>query len=91
MNEWLALCADDYGTSASINRGVLSLVHAARLSEASCLVGGSRSRDAAAALRTAKSVQQGHLRVGLHFDLTNARRCRPCWLRCGTACRHCPS
>ncbi len=73
MSKWLALCADDYGASASINRGVLNLVLASRLSEVSCLVGGARWAKAATALRAAQPVQQGHVRAGLHFNLTDGR------------------
>jgi predicted glycoside hydrolase/deacetylase ChbG (UPF0249 family) len=70
MVRWLALCADDYGASAAINRGVLSLLQARRLSEVSCMVGAPTWPAHAKALRACEPVLLGCVRLGLHFNLT---------------------
>ncbi len=63
----VALCADDFGQSATADQGILRLVAARRLTAVSCLAQGpSWGSDAPALLARA-----GALDVGLHLDLTD--------------------
>ena len=67
MKRVLTLCADDYGQSAAIDRGILRLLAQARLSQVSCLANGPAwAADAAALARTG-------VQAGLHFNLTEGR------------------
>ena len=66
----LALCADDYGLSESIDRAILRLAQAQRISETSCLVNAPRWQTAGLELAALPAVRQGRVRTGLHFNLT---------------------
>jgi hypothetical protein len=67
----LTLCADDYGQSAAIDRGILRLVAHGRLSMVSCLANGPAwAADAAGLARTG-------VQAGLHFNLTEGRPLSP--------------
>jgi chitin disaccharide deacetylase len=69
----LALCADDFGASAAVNRGIVRLVAAGRLSEVSCMVNGPAWPGAVQELLALPAVRQGRVRLGLHFNLTEGR------------------
>jgi predicted glycoside hydrolase/deacetylase ChbG (UPF0249 family) len=77
----LALCADDYGLAAHIDRGILRLVQARRLSAVSCLVNGPRWPAAARDLVALPAIRQGHVRTGLHFNLTEGQALSPALAR----------
>lgn len=62
----LTLCADDFGLSPGVNRGIARLAQAQRLNAVSCLVNGPHWRDGAALLRSFPA----SVEVGLHFNLT---------------------
>ena len=72
-----ALCADDYGLSPAIDRGILQLLPQRRLSDVSCLVNGPHWPQAARALVAVPAVRQGQVRTGLHFNLTEGRPLSP--------------
>ena len=76
MSKGLVLCADDFGLSAAVDRGVLRLVARSRLSALSCLV---NMPDWAAGARALKSLPA--VRVGLHFNLTEGRPLSPALAR----------
>ena len=67
----LAVCADDFGLSAGIDRVVLALAARGRLSAISCLANLERWPAAAVALR---DLPRG-VEVGLHLNLTEGRPC----------------
>ena len=69
----LALCADDYGLSDSIDRGILQLARAGRITEVSCLVNMPAWPADARTLSHLPRVAAGTLRAGLHFNLTEGR------------------
>lgn len=75
----LAVCADDYGLGASVDRGILALARQGRITALSCLVTPPRWAHAGAALREPPA------RVGLHFNLTEGEPLSPAlrrhWLR----------
>jgi predicted glycoside hydrolase/deacetylase ChbG (UPF0249 family) len=73
----LALCADDYGWSPAIDRGIVQLAQAWRLTDVSCLVNGPRWPQAARELAALAAVRQGRVRTGLHFNLTEGRPLSP--------------
>ena len=73
MNKSLALCADDYGLSPAIDRGIVQLTQAWRLTDVSCLVNGPRWPLAARELAALAVVRQGRVRTGLHVNLTEGR------------------
>jgi predicted glycoside hydrolase/deacetylase ChbG (UPF0249 family) len=73
VSKKLVLCADDYGLAAHIDRGILRLARARRLSAVSCMVNGPRWAAAARELTALPAVRQGHVRTGLHFNLTEGR------------------
>jgi predicted glycoside hydrolase/deacetylase ChbG (UPF0249 family) len=77
MSKALALCADDYGWSPAIDRGIVKLAQAWRLTEVSCLVNGPRWPQAARELAALAVVRQGRVRTGLHFNLTEGRPLSP--------------
>lgn len=77
MTRILALCADDFGASAAIDRSILSLVRQGRLSEVSCLVNGPRWMTDAKTLAALPAVKQRRVRIGLHFCLTEGRPLSP--------------
>jgi predicted glycoside hydrolase/deacetylase ChbG (UPF0249 family) len=64
----LILCADDFGQSAAISRGILQLVQAGRLSAVSCMTEGNAWREWGVELAR----QQESIDIGLHFNLTHA-------------------
>lgn len=65
----LTLCADDFGLSAPISRGIALLAQAQRLSAVSCITNAVHWRDAARALSDFSPA----VAVGLHFNLTEGR------------------
>lgn len=71
MTKTLALCADDYGLSAPVSRGILRLGAMQRLSHTSCIVNGPAWRDFAGELA------HSGLRAGLHLNLTEGRPLSP--------------
>ena len=73
----LSLCADDYGLSPGVCRGILELVAARRLSAVSCLVGRDAWREHASALTAEAAVLDGQVQLGLHFNLTEGRPLSP--------------
>lgn len=73
-----ALCADDFGLSAAVDRGILRLVVRSRLSAVSCLV---NAPDWAAAAGELAAAAQGSVRLGLHFNLTEGRPLSPALAR----------
>jgi len=77
MTRSLALCADDYGQSSAIDRGILALAQSGRLTEVSCLVNGPRWPQAARELAALAAVRQGRVRTGLHLNLTEGRPLSP--------------
>ena len=77
MSRELALCADDYGHSAAVNRAVLRLAACGRLSEVSCIVNLPAWRNDAGALAALPAVSQGRVRLGLHFNLTEGTPLTP--------------
>lgn len=60
----LAVCADDYGLSPAVDRGILALAAQRRITATSALVTPPRWAEAGAALGGAG------IQVGLHFNLT---------------------
>ena len=77
MTKALALCADDYGLSPAIDRGIVELAQAWRLTDVSCLVNGPRWPLAARELAALAVVRQGRVRTGLHVNLTEGRPLSP--------------
>ncbi len=77
MTRSLALCADDYGLSPAIDRGILALAQSGRLTEVSCLVNSPRWPQAARELAALAAVRQGRVRTGLHLNLTEGRPLSP--------------
>ena len=77
MSKALALCADDYGLSPAIDRGILKLAQAWRLTDVSCLVNGPRWLQAGRELAALAVVRQGRVRTGLHVNLTEGRPLSP--------------
>lgn len=64
------LCADDYGLSPGVNRGIRDLIERGRLNATSVMVvGPSIGRDEVAALQTA-AAKSPRCAVGLHVTLT---------------------
>lgn len=62
----IILRADDYGLDATVNRGIIELLHLGRLSAVGCLSQSDHWPAAAKALRP----YQHQLSVGLHLNLT---------------------
>jgi predicted glycoside hydrolase/deacetylase ChbG (UPF0249 family) len=69
----LALCADDFGASTAINRGILQLAAGGRLSAVSCMSNMPAWAAGAPLLAGLPPVQQGRVKLGLHFNLTEGR------------------
>lgn len=65
----LTLCADDFGLSSGITRGIAMLARAQRLSAISCITNTPHWREAAPLLRELPPT----LTVGLHFNLTEGK------------------
>ena len=81
MNRELALCADDFGHSAAVDRAILHLAARGRLSEVSCLVNAPAWPHDAGALAALPAVAAGRLNLGLHFNLTEGRPLSPALAR----------
>ncbi|MGH6887914.1 MAG: ChbG/HpnK family deacetylase [Rhizomicrobium sp.] len=65
----IVLCADDFGLSPGVNRGIVELLEKGRLSAASCMVNYPEfARDA-----TLLQPFAGRADMGLHFSLTESR------------------
>jgi chitin disaccharide deacetylase len=60
------LCADDYGLTAGVSRGILQLAEAGRISATSCMSSMGDWRRAAPDLRAF----DGRIGIGLHLNLT---------------------
>jgi predicted glycoside hydrolase/deacetylase ChbG (UPF0249 family) len=71
MSKRLALCADDYGLSLPISRGIEQLAAAARLTDVSCIV----NTDTWPVV--ARRIDARHTRLGLHLNLTEGRPMSP--------------
>lgn len=71
----LAVCADDFGQGAAVDRGILTLAEQRRLTAVSCLVTPRRWQTAAPALRGLP------VAAGLHLNLTDGEPLSPA-LRC---------
>ena len=69
----LALCADDFGCSSAVDRGVLQLAADGRLTAVSCIVNHARWPGALQELAALPAVAAGRLRLGLHFNLTEGQ------------------
>ncbi len=69
----LTLCADDFGLSSGISRGIAMLARAHRLSAVSCITNAPHWREAAPLLRGLPL----SVTVGLHFNLTKGRPLSP--------------
>lgn len=63
------LCADDFGYSEAVNRGILDLVAKGRLSAVSCMSDRAAWPEAAQALQP----YANQVAVGLHFNLTETQ------------------
>lgn len=66
----LVLCADDFGQSAVIDRGILALLAQGRLNAVSCMANGPHWAEGVRQLRAVPAVAQGKVSVGLHLNLT---------------------
>ncbi len=66
----LSLCADDFGQSAAINAGILSLIASGRLQATSVLSQGPDWAEGAARLQALLSPSEPQAEVGLHLNLT---------------------
>jgi predicted glycoside hydrolase/deacetylase ChbG (UPF0249 family) len=71
MTKTLLLCADDYGLSAPVSRGILQLAAQQRLSHTSCIV------NAPAWAGLANELAHSGLQAGLHLNLTEGRPLSP--------------
>ena len=67
----LSLCADDFGQSAAINAGILSLIGRGRLQATSVLSEGPDWGEGAVRLRDLHASPDASLDVGLHLNLTH--------------------
>lgn len=67
----LSLCADDFGQSAAIDAGILSLIASGRLQATSVLSEGPDWPDGAARLKALLSPAEPQAEVGLHLNLTH--------------------
>jgi predicted glycoside hydrolase/deacetylase ChbG (UPF0249 family) len=65
----LTLCADDFGLSRGISRGIATLARAQRLSAISCISNAPHWREAAPLLRGLPPT----VTIGLHFNLTEGQ------------------
>jgi chitin disaccharide deacetylase len=69
MTRVLTLCADDFGLSAGVSRGIAMLARSGRLSAISCITNAPHWREAAPLLRELPEA----ITVGLHFNLTEGK------------------
>ena len=67
----LSLCADDFGQSAAINAGILSLIERGRLQATSVLSEGPDWPEGATQLKALLSMPGTDAEVGLHLNLTH--------------------
>ena len=67
----LSLCADDFGQSAAINAGILSLIARGRLQATSVLSEGPAWADGAQRLKAVLASPGVDAEVGLHLNLTH--------------------
>ncbi len=67
----LSLCADDFGQSAAIDAGILSLIGRGRLQATSVLSEGPDWADGAARLKALLTQSECPAEVGLHLNLTH--------------------
>jgi predicted glycoside hydrolase/deacetylase ChbG (UPF0249 family) len=67
----LLLCADDYGLSEPVNRGIEQLAAAGRLTDVSCISNGPAWRSAA------QRIDARRTRLGLHLNLTEGQPLSP--------------
>jgi hypothetical protein len=74
----VVVCADDFGLSPGVSRGILELLEMGRLSATSCMVDYPEFRDYAQALQSFR----GHADLGLHFSLTGSRSIASVALEC---------
>jgi predicted glycoside hydrolase/deacetylase ChbG (UPF0249 family) len=81
MTRELALCADDFGHSAAVDRAILHLAGRGRLSETSCMVNLPAWPADAHTLATLPAVAAGRVRAGLHLNLTEGRPLSPALAR----------
>lgn len=65
----LAVCADDFGLSPAVSRGILALARRGRLAAVSCLTTGGDWRSGATGLADLPPTVER----GLHFDLTEGK------------------
>ena len=72
MPRRLSLCADDFGQSAAINAGIMSLIADGRLQATSVLSQAPDWAEGAARLRALLSSADVQAEVGLHLNLTHA-------------------
>lgn len=66
LSHRVVLCADDYGLTAGVSRGILELAHRGRISATSVMSTMAAWPDLAPELRDLKD----HIGVGLHLNLT---------------------
>ena len=71
MTRVLTLCADDFGMSAGVSRGIARLAASHRLSAISCLANAKQWRVNAPLLADLTT----SIQVGLHFNLTEGEPC----------------
>ncbi|OGT58344.1 MAG: hypothetical protein A3F43_02105 [Gammaproteobacteria bacterium RIFCSPHIGHO2_12_FULL_42_10] len=69
MKKHIVLCADDYGQTPAISKGILELVKLGRLSAVSCMVTSPYWQEHAAWLKPFLST----IDIGLHFNLTHEK------------------
>lgn len=69
----IILCADDYGQTPAISKGILTLIQRQRLSATSCLVNTPYFSEHAAWLKP----WQALIDIGLHFNLTEGKALSP--------------
>ncbi len=71
MTKTLALCADDFGLSEAVDRGIERLAAAGRLTDVSCIV------NTAAWPRAARRIDARRTRLGLHLNLSEGAPLSP--------------
>jgi hypothetical protein len=74
----IVLCADDFGLSPGVSRGILELLEMGRLSATSCMVNYPEFPDDAQPLRVFRATAD----LGLHFSLTDLRPISSVALEC---------
>lgn len=66
----MIICADDYGISEAISRGIIDLIDGGRITATSCMVTGSTNLQEQMAI---VADRRNHADIGLHLTLTNDR------------------